>query len=113
MGVLGKAIEFQLWQSLRARECFEFGEACGGVMDWIRPAMMHMVLVMGGGGGAIWGSRVIRCGSDHGSKDESGGRGDESESKRKVKFLYSFGGNILPRPSDGMLRYVGGANKNR
>ncbi|QCE11622.1 serine/threonine-protein kinase CTR1 [Vigna unguiculata] len=26
----------------------------------------------------------------------------------KVKFLCSFGGKILPRPSDGKLRYVGG-----
>ncbi|XP_078437559.1 uncharacterized protein LOC144708213 isoform X2 [Wolffia australiana] len=27
---------------------------------------------------------------------------------RKMKFLCSFGGRILPRPSDGALRYVGG-----
>lgn len=32
---------------------------------------------------------------------------DHSQSG-KVKFLCSFGGKILPRPSDGKLRYVGG-----
>ncbi|KAJ7957477.1 Phox/Bem1p [Quillaja saponaria] len=37
--------------------------------------------------------------------------GDESFSGRKVKFLCSFGGKILPRPSDGMLRYVGGQTR--
>ncbi|GKA93933.1 hypothetical protein Tco_0815919 [Tanacetum coccineum] len=29
----------------------------------------------------------------------------------KLKFLYSFGGRILPRPSDGKLRYVGGITR--
>ncbi|KAM7278066.1 hypothetical protein ACFE04_005200 [Oxalis oulophora] len=31
-----------------------------------------------------------------------------SSSGRKLKFLCSFGGRILPRPSDGKLRFVGG-----
>ncbi|KAD3067843.1 hypothetical protein R6Q59_018041 [Mikania micrantha] len=39
------------------------------------------------------------------TSDESG---DDSVSGRKVKFLCSYGGKILPRPSDGVLRYVGG-----
>ncbi|KAK4755125.1 hypothetical protein SAY87_008882 [Trapa incisa] len=30
---------------------------------------------------------------------------------RKVKFLCSFGGKILPRPSDGKLRYAGGETR--
>ncbi|XP_075502050.1 RAF-like serine/threonine-protein kinase 20 isoform X1 [Primulina tabacum] len=46
-------------------------------------------------------------GSDHAS-DEGG---DDSVSGRKVKFLCSFGGKILPRPSDGTLRYVGGQTR--
>lgn len=37
--------------------------------------------------------------------------GDDSVSGKKVKFLCSFGGRILPRPSDGMLRYVGGLTR--
>ncbi|XWS27131.1 hypothetical protein CRYUN_Cryun26dG0089700 [Craigia yunnanensis] len=37
--------------------------------------------------------------------------GDDSQSGKKVKFLCSFGGKILPRPSDGMLRYVGGKTR--
>lgn len=32
----------------------------------------------------------------------------QSPSSKKLKFLCSFGGKILPRPSDGALRYVGG-----
>ncbi|KAM6548131.1 hypothetical protein CsatB_019807 [Cannabis sativa] len=34
--------------------------------------------------------------------------GASHSSSTKVKFLCSFGGKILPRPSDGRLRYVGG-----
>ncbi|CAA6662297.1 unnamed protein product [Spirodela intermedia] len=30
---------------------------------------------------------------------------------RRVKFLCSFGGSILPRPLDGKLRYVGGETR--
>ncbi|XP_073226733.1 uncharacterized protein [Cicer arietinum] len=37
--------------------------------------------------------------------------GDDLVSGRKVKFLCSFGGKILPRPSDGVLRYVGGQTR--
>ncbi|CAI8610455.1 unnamed protein product [Vicia faba] len=37
--------------------------------------------------------------------------GDDSNSGRKVKFLCSFSGKILPRPSDGVLRYVGGQTR--
>ncbi|KAL9263924.1 putative serine/threonine-protein kinase [Drosera capensis] len=36
---------------------------------------------------------------------------EDSVSGKKVKFLCSFGGKILPRPSDGMLRYVGGQTR--
>lgn len=35
----------------------------------------------------------------------------ESPHAGKVKFLCSFGGKILPRPSDGKLRYVGGETR--
>ncbi|KAM5548105.1 hypothetical protein ABKV19_002187 [Rosa sericea] len=37
--------------------------------------------------------------------------GDDSVSGKKIKLLCSFGGKILPRPSDGMLRYVGGQTR--
>ncbi|KAG6739908.1 hypothetical protein POTOM_057526 [Populus tomentosa] len=46
-------------------------------------------------------------GADHGSEDG----GDDSVSGKKVKFLCSFGGKILPRPSDGTLRYAGGQTR--
>ncbi|KAK7328331.1 hypothetical protein VNO77_22435 [Canavalia gladiata] len=36
--------------------------------------------------------------------------GDESP-KNKVKFLCSHGGRVLPRPSDGLLKYVGGETR--
>lgn len=45
--------------------------------------------------------------SDHTSEEG----GDDSVSGRKVKFLCSFGGKILPRLSDGALRYVGGQTR--
>ncbi|MED6195266.1 hypothetical protein PIB30_036255 [Stylosanthes scabra] len=50
---------------------------------------------------------------DHVGDDGGSGSGsvDESVSGRKVKFMCSFGGRILPRPSDGMLRYVGGKTR--
>ncbi|KAM7472982.1 hypothetical protein LguiA_011165 [Lonicera macranthoides] len=53
------------------------------------------------------GNRVSGGGSDQAS-DEGG---DDSVSGKKVKFLCSFGGKILPRPSDGALRYVGGQTR--
>ncbi|KAJ8641234.1 hypothetical protein MRB53_017928 [Persea americana] len=37
--------------------------------------------------------------------------GSDDPSPRKVKFLCSFGGRILPRPGDGALRYVGGQTR--
>ncbi|KAA8544750.1 hypothetical protein F0562_019546 [Nyssa sinensis] len=37
--------------------------------------------------------------------------GVSDSSSMKVKFLCSFGGKILPRPSDGKLRYVGGETR--
>ncbi|MCL7050473.1 hypothetical protein MKW94_012679 [Papaver nudicaule] len=36
---------------------------------------------------------------------------DNSSQTRKLKFLCSFGGKFLPRPSDGILRYVGGQTR--
>ncbi|XP_058101303.1 uncharacterized protein LOC131245697 [Magnolia sinica] len=35
----------------------------------------------------------------------------DSSPPRKMKFLCSFGGRILPRPCDGKLRYVGGETR--
>uniref|UniRef100_A0A2P2M003 Protein kinase domain-containing protein n=1 Tax=Rhizophora mucronata TaxID=61149 RepID=A0A2P2M003_RHIMU len=37
--------------------------------------------------------------------------GTSDGSSMKVKFLCSFGGTIMPRPSDGKLRYVGGETR--
>ncbi|KAL4554244.1 hypothetical protein LXL04_039644 [Taraxacum kok-saghyz] len=34
-----------------------------------------------------------------------------SDNSSKIKILCSFGGKILPRPSDGKLRYVGGSTR--
>ncbi|KAJ4909966.1 Octicosapeptide/Phox/Bem1p family protein [Raphanus sativus] len=35
----------------------------------------------------------------------------ERSPRTKVKFMTSFGGKILPRPSDGLLKYVGGETR--
>ncbi|CAN4113132.1 unnamed protein product [Withania somnifera] len=53
------------------------------------------------------GPRVGSNASERASDDG----GDGSVSGRKVKFLCSFGGRIIPRPSDGALRYVGGQTR--
>ncbi|XP_074373215.1 RAF-like serine/threonine-protein kinase 20 isoform X1 [Apium graveolens] len=53
------------------------------------------------------GNRAGGSNSDQASDD---GR-DDSVSGKKVKFLCSYGGKIMPRPNDGVLRYVGGETK--
>ncbi|XP_057466057.1 uncharacterized protein LOC130755628 isoform X1 [Actinidia eriantha] len=40
-----------------------------------------------------------------------GSRVSDGSLSGKMKFLCSFGGRILPRPSDGKLRYVGGETR--
>ncbi|KAI5674456.1 hypothetical protein M9H77_14820 [Catharanthus roseus] len=56
---------------------------------------------------AAFGPRVPSSVSDQASDEGT----DDSVSGRKVKFMCSFGGKILPRPSDGALRYVGGQTR--
>ncbi|XP_057970135.1 uncharacterized protein LOC131159329 isoform X2 [Malania oleifera] len=48
--------------------------------------------------------------SNRGPHSYTSSRASESSST-KVKFLCSFGGKVLPRPSDGKLRYVGGETR--
>ncbi|KAI9180737.1 hypothetical protein LWI28_007681 [Acer negundo] len=48
--------------------------------------------------------------SPHGNNFNGPGISDGSQSG-KMKFLCSFGGKILSRPSDGKLRYVGGETR--
>ncbi|XAR56078.1 Non-specific serine/threonine protein kinase [Bertholletia excelsa] len=48
--------------------------------------------------------------NDRGSRAYTSSEVSENSST-KVKFLCSFGGKILPRPSDGKLRYVGGETR--
>ncbi|OIW01754.1 hypothetical protein TanjilG_03892 [Lupinus angustifolius] len=40
-----------------------------------------------------------------------GSQFSEGSFYKKIKFLCSFGGRILPRPNDGKLRYVGGETR--
>ncbi|KAK1680830.1 hypothetical protein QYE76_041678 [Lolium multiflorum] len=49
-------------------------------------------------------------GSSHGLTHGYASSG-ASDSSRKIKILCSFGGKILPRPSDGKLRYAGGETR--
>ncbi|XVF21421.1 hypothetical protein REPUB_Repub12eG0088800 [Reevesia pubescens] len=53
---------------------------------------------------------VYVCDSPSSSNFSGQGASDGSQSG-KMKFLCSFGGKILPRPSDGKLRYVGGETR--
>ncbi|XP_044463604.1 uncharacterized protein LOC123194465 [Mangifera indica] len=56
-------------------------------------------------------SNLGNRGSGNGIDQASDEGREDSVSGKKVKFLCSFGGKILPRPSDGMLRYVGGQTR--
>ncbi|TXG48326.1 hypothetical protein EZV62_027620 [Acer yangbiense] len=49
--------------------------------------------------------------SDNSSTKVNASSGVSDNSSTEVKFLCSFGGKILPRPSDGKLRYVGGETR--
>ncbi|KAE9611087.1 hypothetical protein Lal_00016287 [Lupinus albus] len=63
------------------------------------------------GHGPIVSPRVqYGCESTYSNDHSGSGVLDESRSG-KMKFLCSFGGKILPRPSDGKLRYVGGQTR--
>lgn len=53
---------------------------------------------------------IYACDSPNASNFSGQGASDGSQSG-KMKFLCSFGGKILPRPSDGKLRYVGGETR--
>ncbi|XWS47096.1 hypothetical protein CRYUN_Cryun14cG0124200 [Craigia yunnanensis] len=53
---------------------------------------------------------IYVCDSPISSNFSGQGVSDGSQSG-KMKFLCSFGGKILPRPSDGKLRYVGGETR--
>ncbi|KAJ1440096.1 Serine-threonine/tyrosine-protein kinase, catalytic domain [Sesbania bispinosa] len=63
------------------------------------------------GGGALGGNGVNPPASQRGDQASEEGGGDDSVSGRKLKIMCSYGGKILPRPSDGMLRYVGGQTR--
>ncbi|XP_059666718.1 uncharacterized protein LOC132312386 [Cornus florida] len=58
---------------------------------------------------------VPRTSSDYNSNrgivHEYASSGASDSSSTKIKVLCSFGGKILPRPSDGRLRYVGGETR--
>ncbi|KAK7265149.1 hypothetical protein RJT34_32765 [Clitoria ternatea] len=59
--------------------------------------------------GGVRGNRLV---GNNNVSDQGGDEGgDDSVSGKKVKFMCSFGGKIFPRPSDGMLRYVGGQTR--
>ncbi|KAL3629636.1 hypothetical protein CASFOL_026858 [Castilleja foliolosa] len=93
----------------------QYSNAVSGVIGRVQhvvPSQPQMGLV---GGSVInpgsgysnspnFGTRVYAGGSDHASDDDP-------VSGRKIKLLCSFGGKILPRLSDGALRYVGGQTR--
>ncbi|KAG6421171.1 hypothetical protein SASPL_117720 [Salvia splendens] len=93
-----------------------FNNAVTGVAGWIQQIVPPPQVQQGVVSGTVvnplgvyttshnYGMRNGCSTSDHTSDDG----GDDSLTGRKVKFLCSFGGKILPRLSDGALRYVGG-----
>ncbi|KAH6819186.1 kinase superfamily with octicosapeptide/Phox/Bem1p domain-containing protein [Perilla frutescens var. frutescens] len=96
-----------------------FNSAITGVAGWVQQIVPPQ-LQQGVVGGTVvnpasvyttspnyYGTRSGCSASDH-TSDEGV---DNSVSGRKVKFLCSIGGKILPRLSDGALRYVGGQTR--
>lgn len=71
-------------------------------------------------GTSSWSSSSS-CASSFGSPDHDvvcvtepdsvGAAGAVADAEGSVKFLCSYGGRILPRRTDGTLRYVGGDNR--
>ncbi|KAL0427422.1 UNVERIFIED_CONTAM: Mitogen-activated protein kinase kinase kinase-A [Sesamum latifolium] len=95
-----------------------FNNAVPGATSWAQhvappqtqPGIVGVTVINPGSGysnSPSIGTRVGGSASDQAS-DEGG---DDSVSGRKVKFLCSFGGKILPRLSDGALRYVSGQTR--
>ncbi|KAA8535278.1 hypothetical protein F0562_030281 [Nyssa sinensis] len=90
-----------------------YGNAVSGVAGWC-PRMPTAAVAAAGVNATPgycynpnFGARAGGNPSDQAS-DEGG---EDSLSGKKIKFLCSFGGKILPRPSDGVLRYVGGQTR--
>lgn len=88
-----------------------YGNVAPGAPGWchvIPNSISNALPVVG-----VWNNpnnSAVRMGGSASSQASDEG-GDDSVPVRKVKFLCSFGGKILPRPSDGMLRYVGGQTR--
>ncbi|KAL1555042.1 mitogen-activated protein kinase kinase kinase [Salvia divinorum] len=91
-----------------------FSNAVTGVAGWIQQIMPPPQVQQGVVSATVVNSSSVYATSpncsplDHAS-DEGGDH--DSLSGRKVKFLCSFGGKILPRLTDGALRYVGGQTR--
>lgn len=89
-----------------------YNNAVSGVSGWVQhivPPPPPTGAVMNPASGFTntspsFGTRFGGSASDQASEES----GDASFSGQKVKFMCSFGGKILPRVSDGALRYVGG-----
>ncbi|XP_047942727.1 uncharacterized protein LOC125189498 [Salvia hispanica] len=91
-----------------------------GVAGWIQQIMPPPQVQQGVVSGTVVNSSCVystspNCGTQNGCSpldhacDEGGDH--DSLTGRKVKFLCSFGGKILPRLTDGALRYVGGQTR--
>ncbi|PIA45650.1 hypothetical protein AQUCO_01600105v1 [Aquilegia coerulea] len=76
--------------------------AGGGIVE-----NSNFVNRVGGSFGESPTSDIRSNASDHGIEESV----DDQSLVKKVKFLCSFGGKIIPRPSDGVLRYVGGQTR--
>ncbi|CAN1172212.1 Serine/threonine-protein kinase CTR1 [Linum perenne] len=72
-----------------------------GSNELLNPGYCHSPSLGNRGNGSGGG------GTDHASEDGV----DDPISGKKIKLLCSFGGKILPRPTDGALRYVGGQTR--
>ncbi|CAL9247362.1 unnamed protein product [Arabidopsis halleri] len=58
-----------------------------------------------------FGSEQVSIDATNSNNPNLGSSDMDAEELEKVKFLCSYNGKIMPRPSDGMLRYVGGQTR--
>ncbi|XP_061372205.1 uncharacterized protein LOC133314701 [Gastrolobium bilobum] len=97
------AQEMENWASVNILSKIQKGD--GDSCHALRKAVRESIGDQPGIGPAV--SPLLRYESSQTNGFSGSGILDDSVSG-KMKFLCSFGGKILPRPSDGKLRYVGG-----
>lgn len=109
--VSGSTSDVSEWSNLPAEFASDYGTA------YNEPARMARFFNPGDEGECLFDDGSTRQGefqrpwSSSAHLDHLSGGASDDVGLHKVKFMCSFGGKVLPRPSDGALRYVGGETR--